>query len=574
MKFAPVIRLFALCAAGIACGDDVSPTDSGAEDVRAIDVERPDSPNQPDAPSDASPPTDAGSWFDGGPPIEGCVSGIQPSGLLRICIPFPTGVRVHDVPPVEDSFGTANPPEDADFGEGGYAPGPGECSIATHDRYWVRARDGRVYRTWHPPAAIDVESGEPCNFGHEHGDDPRTSPLYHWAGGVPFGIVNRVAGLAGLARHEDHFGHKVVVQNMWEAALGNPPGPDDEPVRPAGFHCYWLSKVHQGTHSGDALGNNMHEYQNSVICDDGFARQPDADRPLNTGSMHHTENSVKTLTFWGQPSWFKACQGLDREDVVGGGGVEPPDSADTNREIKCAREGEGWTFKDFPMEIAGPNGYPDFAPRSAGIDELWKPWMLLVDRDGHTMFTSSAYYVVRNPIRLFNDGSLVAQRDVDGDGSVDNWIPTLEACLGFDEGERFGQCATLPEFPDSVPRTEWWRLPISPFRGTVRVIHPKTVFVGNRTERTEFCTDHLGQETSDDPAPDEGGFPTCPDGQIYQRLAATQNLWNEDSAAWGPDSIRDHISGSTVNMRGPTQGAGYGHEWVRFFDAPGIHAPN
>ena len=103
-------------------------------------------------------------------------------------------------------------------------------------------------------------------------------------------------------------------------------------------------------------------------------------------------------------------------------------SVDTNREIKCAREDEGWTYKAFPVESLSRTGHVDFEPRDAGIEELWKPWMTVTTRGGQELFLSSAYYGVLNPIRVYNDGSLVPRRDVDGDGQVDLWIPTLEAC--------------------------------------------------------------------------------------------------------------------------------------------------
>ncbi|MEM9874184.1 MAG: hypothetical protein AAF928_04770 [Myxococcota bacterium] len=495
----------------------------------------------------------------------------RPDGPIDIVIPFPSGDRTYTVPPVQDSFGTHPPPPDAVLPLSNYAPRDGECSVATHDRYWVRARDGKVYPTWHPPSTIDVVTGQPCSFGHEHGDDPRTSPLYAWAGGVPFGMVNVVAVANGHHRHEDHFGHKVVVQNLYEVAVGN--GPSEDAIQSAGFHCYWLSKVHQGTHSPDAFVHNMHEYQNSMICDDGAARQPDPGQEHNAGAGDHTESSVKTLTFWGNPSWFKRCDGLVPQHYppLPMHGHEPPDDADTGREIKCAGASEGWTYKAFPTEVVGPTGEPNFAPVDAGADELWKPWMIMTDTSGETMYLSSAYYVVRDPVRMYNDGTLVPRRDVDGDGTVDDYIPSLEVCLALDRSD--GLCANLPSFPSDVAPTEWWKLETSPFKGAVRVIHPKRTDQNNATDQDAFCTDHLGQVVAP-PIVDEFGFRTCAEGQIFQRLGTTRNLWSAH-AAWGPEAVRGDLAATMVNARdGETKAPGYGHEWVRFFDAPGLHAPN
>ena len=270
--------------------------DSGLPDLSArdLDASTPDAASEMDAAVDMAvePP-------DLGPSVGACTPSLGSSGEVTICVDFPSGVRAYTVPFVDGSFGSRAVPAGEALANSGYSPRPGECSPETHDRYWVRAQDGRVYRTWHPPETIDVLTNQPCHFGHEHGDDPRTSPLYQWAGGVPFGYVNEIAHAYGVHRHEDHFGHKVVVQSDYEVAIGNPPGGDDKPFSAAGFRCHWLSKVHQGTHSGDALSHNMHEYQNSIMCDDGAARHPDTGWTTNTGSMHHTESSVKDALFLG-----------------------------------------------------------------------------------------------------------------------------------------------------------------------------------------------------------------------------------------------------------------------------------
>jgi hypothetical protein len=518
--------------------------------------------------------------------IDGCEHGLQVGGgKIRQCIKFPSGVRVKEVKLVEDSFGEKDPPAGTDFEEHSekarYKPTlAGECSIETHDRYWVRASDGRVYRTWHPPKAIDVKTGQPCHFGHEHGDDPRNSPLYQWAGGVPFGIANHAAMVVNKHRHEDHFGHKVVVQNDWEAALGNPPD-DGKPIFPLGFRCHWLSKVHQGTHSGDALGNNEHEYQNNTMCDDGAQRHPDPGWEADAGPDRHTEVSVKTLTLWGNPGEFLACNGLTPTAFPGEGTPLPPNfkelGVDSKREIKCAKISEGWLYKERPKEVVSETGHPDYIPADGGIDELWKPWSS-VFVGGSQIFQSSAYYVVRNPARLYNpDGSLVAKRDVDGDGKVDDWIPTLEVCLS--EGAKgLAACQGLPAFPGGDP-TSWWRLPQSPFNGTFRVIHPKSLLLENASGQEHFCTDYLGKSQGVASLNGEG-VPGCPAGQILQTVAATRNHWISGRAAWGPQKLKlqdKGITGSTVNSKKVGEqviGSGYGHEWVRFFQAEGVHAPN
>ena len=109
------------------------------------------------------------------------------------------------------------------------------CPAWVHNRYTTTGPDGKQYPTWHPP--VDPEFG--CFFGHEHGDDPRTSVLYNEVGMPPFGYVNAIEG----QRTEDHVGNKVFVVN------------DD--TRGGSL----LVKLHQGTHSADAFVNNLHELQ-------------------------------------------------------------------------------------------------------------------------------------------------------------------------------------------------------------------------------------------------------------------------------------------------------------------------
>jgi hypothetical protein len=119
---------------------------------------------------------------------------------------------------------------------GGETPVSGQpCPAWVHDRNVTTGPDGKQYPTWHPP--IDAQYG--CYFGHEHGDDPRTSVMFNEVGMPPFGYVNAIEG----QRKEDHVGNKVYVVN------------DD--TRGGSL----LVKMHQGTHSPDAFTNNMHELQ-------------------------------------------------------------------------------------------------------------------------------------------------------------------------------------------------------------------------------------------------------------------------------------------------------------------------
>lgn len=171
-------------------------------------------------------------------------------------------------PTLVDSFGDAPPPADTDRSLAAWQAvdayytspaGPvnvGDlCPQAVHDTYWVRGEDGRVYPTWHPPGA--TSGGQPCAFGHEHGEDPRGADLYCLSRGLPFGLTHTANG---ISRAEDHVGHKVTARNQFEMVVGNTFSSNSAPLSLTGITCSWLSKLHQGTHSNDALGENAHEY--------------------------------------------------------------------------------------------------------------------------------------------------------------------------------------------------------------------------------------------------------------------------------------------------------------------------
>lgn len=77
----------------------------------------------------------------------------------------------------------------------------GTCSQAIHDKYYVIGPDGKKYRTWHP-----AKDSSGCTFGHEHGDDPRTSVANSTL--PAFGYIGNLAGDV-----EPHSGFKIFVAN-------------------------------------------------------------------------------------------------------------------------------------------------------------------------------------------------------------------------------------------------------------------------------------------------------------------------------------------------------------------------
>ncbi|MFN8075619.1 MAG: RICIN domain-containing protein [Kineosporiaceae bacterium] len=195
----------------------------------------------------------------------------------------------------------------------GYVPRAGECSIAVHARYWTYGPDGKVYPTWHPPTGPDG-----CTFGHEHGDDPRTSVLFASVGWPAFGYVNEQLAPSNPAsqRDEDHVGHKVSVAGPVDVHAGGTPENKGNPTAPVTMTCNALLKFHQGTHSPDALTNNLHELMYNARC-----------RYTDDGAW--VEAHLSVLAPLGRPGGFtaqQACSGVANKAVDGVGPASPADS--------------------------------------------------------------------------------------------------------------------------------------------------------------------------------------------------------------------------------------------------------
>jgi len=195
--------------------------------------------------------------------------------------------------------------------------------VQVHKAYHVIAYDDMKYPTWHPPVVNNPISGVgKCYFGHEHGTDPQkyihwNEIVQHFGkdldndgtiepmvinvqtgaitpgdrAGIPFGIANEhmewyynQEGRDSIfVRHEDHVGHKIEFVNKESDVnadidghatdstheMAQLPGTNglNVPYHKQGFNDYYptgvvcthLHKFHQGTHSGDAIRNNLHE---------------------------------------------------------------------------------------------------------------------------------------------------------------------------------------------------------------------------------------------------------------------------------------------------------------------------
>jgi hypothetical protein len=194
--------------------------------------------------------------------------------VLRVVATKPAPVpQPQPSAPVGDGLPPA-PPSVA-FGQRNWQPAAQDtCPRSLHEKYSVIGPDGKLYPTWHPPVVVDPATGRECTFGHEHGRDPRGSDLYEWVAahfaapgnerfsGIPFGQATEALEEypGAVKRQEDHVGYKIEYAN-------------DVPLTTAqgslGVTCDYLVRVHQGSHSADALSNNVHELLYASRCTDG-----------------------------------------------------------------------------------------------------------------------------------------------------------------------------------------------------------------------------------------------------------------------------------------------------------------
>ena len=272
-----------------------------------------------------------------------------------------------------DSFssGPPGPPIGNARSFGIWTPGPSDdCTVAIHDRYSVVGPDRKLYPTWHPP--VDPETG--CTFGHDHGRDPEGSLLYADVGDIPFGHANEQLDVWDPAnpRHEDHFGHKVEWENDIRLHFDSPAADQLFDIR-----CDVLAKLHQGTHSKDALTNNLHELVYHIRCSDG------------------TELHLTFMAAIGDPGRFtRTCDGA----TIFVGPATPANSPEGGGQRRIADR------ICVEQEILVPAGqFSDYGV----LHESWEVSSSIRREDGHTLAHINPYFQVRLPSR-FHDPALPA----------------------------------------------------------------------------------------------------------------------------------------------------------------------
>ncbi len=357
--------------------------------------------------------------------------------------------------------------------QGVWSPGPLDtCSAELHDSYSVVGPDGKVYPTWHPPSVTDPETGERCTFGHEHGRNPARSDLFGWVAdhlaapgaqrraGIPFGLAAESLDAYAAAnpgvptRHEDHVGHKIEWQN--DVELERAEGGGRETI---GVTCDFLTKIHQGTHSADALANNVHELLYAVRCDDGT-------RLL----------AVKLVSFGSPNEFVRSC---DKQTVVdagtalgypaGGGRRLIPDRACVSEHV-----------------LVGAGQYSLY---SRGLYEDWISSNYLRTPGGDELAYFDPHFAVFNPSRY---------AAADPPGALARTIalcweaePNGDRARGgpCEEATGSGTVATPLPFDD----------PASPFDGAHREVYFNQTTLSNEDGPRRWWTDPYGGNASTEP---------------------------------------------------------------------------
>lgn len=335
----------------------------------------------------------------------------------------------------------------------GYTPRSGECTREVHARYWTWGPDGRVYPTWHPPRD---PSG--CAFGHEHGDDPRTSVLFATVGFIPFGYANEQLAPSDPAsrRDEDHVGHKI------GAGDGVPVRATNASDSPVVATCDALQMMHQGLHSPDAFTNNLHQMSYNVRC-----------RYLDDGGT--IETRFTALVPVGQPGGFSVseqCASETHKRRDGVGAVTPADSPTGTgdrfiADAVCASE-----------IVAGDGDINR-------INELWVYGALASNAGQLKRFEIVTFLFSSNPARYYDPAA---------PGRTGY---TVDLCY---RGASGFQCDQVRRLTERTGQKITYDDPRSPFNGAARLMSPDHLVIQNTGPSTVY-TDVFGKRFSATPFP-------------------------------------------------------------------------
>jgi hypothetical protein len=328
------------------------------------------------------------------------------------------------------------------------------CSKEIHDRYWTYGPDGKVYPSWHPP--VDPTTG--CTFGHEHGRDPSQSKLIALT--LPFGYVNEQLSPNDplYQRNEDHVGHKVEWANDIEISRDNRPY----------TKCNVLFKLHQGTHSPDALTNNLHELFYYASCGDGTKIQWRNLQAFGHGGKVHEG-------------------GCDSRVEVAIGTPVPANSPDGDGERKLPVKGcvEAETL------VANGKGSDRGALRENWIVGLFRQARPAPNKDMMS-FSAGPYFQVNNPSRYFDPTS------------ANKVSRPLDLCFKRGDLEWRGD-ETCDAVRKQAPQGGLaYTDPRSPFNGAERDVHMNGLSIHNAGGPTKWYSDVFGENLQTSPDTSKG----------------------------------------------------------------------
>jgi hypothetical protein len=362
------------------------------------------------------------------------------------------------------------------------------CSKDIHDQYWTYGPDGKAYPSWHPPT--DPETA--CSFGHEHGRDPSQSKLISLT--LPFGYVNEQLSPSDpqFQRNEDHVGHKVEWAN--DITISR----DDRPYT----KCDVLFKLHQGTHSPDALTNNLHEMFYYASCGDGTKIQWRNLQAFGHGGKVHAD----------------ACGAKTPEVDVGT--PAPANSPDGNGERKLPAkdcvEGKTLVAKGAWSErwrltenwIVGVGRWVKHDPNKEAMSFFFGP-----------------YFQVNNPSRYV---------DMTSANKVSR---PIDLCLKRGDLEWRGDKTCDTVRTQATDGTMAYTDPRSPFNGAEREVHMNGLSINNAGGPSKWYSDVFGENLR-----------TTPD--VSKGITLEQFIGSVNNTPTGKD------------FRGPTLSGNYSHPGV------------
>jgi hypothetical protein len=361
------------------------------------------------------------------------------------------------------------------------------CSKEIHDEYWAIGPDGKLYPSWHPP--VDPTTG--CKFGHEHGRDPSQSKLIALT--LPFGYVNEQLSPNDplYQRNEDHVGHKVEWANDIEISR------DDRPYT----KCDVLFKLHQGTHSPDALTNNLHELFYYASCGDGTKIQWRNLQAFGHGGKVHEG-------------------GCDSKVEVAVGTPVPANSPDGGGERKLPVK----NCVEPEILVAQGNRSDEGSLRENWIVGLHRQARPAPNKDMMS-FSAGPYFQVNNPSRYFDPAS------------PNKVSRPLDLCFKRGSLEWRGNktCDSVrTQATDGIMAYTDSR---SPFNGADRDVHMNHLTINNAGGPTKWYSDVFGEKLQTSPDASKG-------------IILEQFIGSVDNKKGGED------------FRGPTLSGDYGHSGV------------